>query len=79
MKTFTVIDPDGKAHETNSSREFTHASLCFLDGKWLVIGFAGSEKNAKRRLSHFKSQFKKIARENGFKDLMPEFSISEVE
>ena len=79
MKTFTAIDPDGKAHETNSSRDFTHASLYFLDGKWFVIGFSGSEKNATRRLSHFKSQFKKIARENGFKDLMPEFLIVEVE
>ena len=79
MKTFTAIDPDGKAHETTSSRDFTHASLYFIDGKWCVIGFSGSEKNATRTLSHFKSYFKKVAKENGFKDPMPEFVIVEVE
>jgi hypothetical protein len=79
MKTFTAIDPDGKAHETNSSREFTHASLYFLNDKWNVIGFSGSEKNAKRALSQFKSQFKRAAKENGYSGPKPEFLIVEVE
>lgn len=79
MKTFTAIDPDGKAHETDSNRDFTHASLYFLDDKWFVIGFSGSEKNATRTLSHFKSYFKKVAKENGYSGLKPEFVIVEVE
>ena len=81
MKTFTAIDPDGKAHETNSSRDFTHASLKrrSWENKWDVIGFAGSEANAKRAVSHFKSQWRRICRDGGFTTSLPEIVIVEVE
>jgi hypothetical protein len=81
MKTFTAIDPNGGRHETNSNREFTHASLQghSWDNGWDVIGFSGSEANAKRAVSHFKSQWRRICRDGGFTTSLPEIVIVEVE